>query len=305
MDERVEGRGEDRLHVSYARTCAGEWTGGLIVWNVYCWRLWRDWFTRRAVQQQQTHRLLNSRPDEPVQWSGHRLIRTAASVCVCVCVSTAQDGLGEKVPRLRPLNFTSGCCLAGSFDQMWKLRSRWRWQRPNCYGFPRSCTWICNPRVEQLSPSSSWVPAPCIITLTTSCDHPLPLHTIVQYSYLSLITYIVGSLECVVTMKTVLLSVLLIFVWYYFMLRIVLCSLHKCSYYCIFYIIIMQTIDTVFFSSTIIMGFPVRVHIIQQFHSILTINKRFCFWSSAYCRFITRTNRPTSKLINIWNQKTH
>lgn len=130
--------------------------------------------------------------------------------CVRVCVSTAQDGLGEKVPRLRPLNFTSGCCLAGSFDQMWKLRSRWRWQRPNCYGFPRSCTWICNPRVERLSPSSSWVPAPCIITLTTSCDHPLPLHTIVQYSYLSLITYIVGSLERVVTMKTVLLSVLLI-----------------------------------------------------------------------------------------------
>lgn len=78
------------------------------------------------MQQQQTHRLLNSRPDEPVQWSGHRLIRTAASArvsecvraCVCVCVSTAQDGLGEKVPRLRPLNFTSGCCLAGSFDQM-------------------------------------------------------------------------------------------------------------------------------------------------------------------------------------------
>lgn len=126
---------------------------------------------------------LSARRASAVEWSPPY---PHCSERACVCVSTAQDGLGEKVPRLRPLNFTSGCCLAGSFDQMWKLRSRWRWQRPNCYGFPRSCTWICNPRVEQLSPSSSWVPAPCIITLTTSCDHPLPLNTIVQYSYLSL-----------------------------------------------------------------------------------------------------------------------
>lgn len=109
------------------------------------------------------------------------LQRVRAWVCVCVCVSTAQDGLGEKVPRLRLLNFTSGCCLAGSFDQMWKLRSRWRWQRPNCYGFPRSCTWICNPRVQPLSLSSSCVPAPCITT-------PPPTHFSPQSSFTYIFT---------------------------------------------------------------------------------------------------------------------
>lgn len=108
-------------------------------------------------------------------------VRVWVCACVCVCVSTAQDGLGEKVPRLRPLNFTSGCCLAGSFDQMWKLRSRWRWQRPNCYGFPRSCTWICNPRVQPLSLSSSCVPAPCITT--PSLPHTL-VHRALSRTYL-------------------------------------------------------------------------------------------------------------------------
>lgn len=64
-------------------------------------------------EQAQTHRLLNSLPDEPVvsavEWPPPY---PRCSVCVC------KYGWGEKVPRLRPLNFTSGCCLAGSFDQM-------------------------------------------------------------------------------------------------------------------------------------------------------------------------------------------
>lgn len=62
---------------------------------------------------------LSARRASAVEWSPpYPHCSECASECVRVCVSTAQDGLGEKVPRLRPLNFTSGCCLAGSFDQM-------------------------------------------------------------------------------------------------------------------------------------------------------------------------------------------
>lgn len=121
-------------------------------------------------------------------------------------VTACEDGWKWR-PRLRPVNFTTG-------PQLWpdvKVKDSMRTAKPNCHGFPPSCTWICNPRGWlSLSYGIITLPslyAPCLLALHSGLSaHPLMgiLHSLDAADYRYLFCFVRGMIKLELVLEHIL-----------------------------------------------------------------------------------------------------